>query len=97
MVTNGITQEFLLFWRHNACLDVLLEGEYPACPFTHRKNRGRYDGRDLTGEPGSIERQLAFDGRVVAGESRIMISGDRTHRSVCAAGAHRPDRFQRFP
>ena len=25
-----------------------------------------------------------------------MISGNRAHRGVCASGAHRPDRFQRF-
>src|SRR5271165_4492517 len=66
---------------------------WSARPFTHRKNRGRHDWRDLAREAGSVEREFAFDRGVVACEGRMMISGDRPHRGVGATGAHRSDRL----
>ena len=57
MFSDRFTQNFLLLWRHDAGIHVLVEGEYPARPFTHGKNRGRHDWRDLAREAGSVERE----------------------------------------
>src|SRR3984893_9383077 len=93
MISDRLTQTFLLLWRHDSGIHVLIEGEYPARPFTHGKYRGRHDWRNLAREAGSVEREFAFDRGVVACEGRMMISGDRPHRGVGATCAHRSDRL----
>ena len=52
MISDRFTQNCLLLWRHDAGIHVLVEGEYPARPFTHGKNRGCHDWRDLAREAG---------------------------------------------
>src|SRR5271166_572763 len=75
MVSDRFTQALLLLWRHDAGIHVLVEGEYPARPFTHGKNRGRHDWRDLAREAGVLSpnrrkiRQAISDN--ISGSKRI--------------------------
>src|SRR5580693_5990464 len=93
MISDRLTQNLLSLWRHDAGIHVLVEREYPARPFTQGKNRGRHGWGDLAREAGSVQREFALDRGVVACEGRMMISGDRPHRGVCATCAHRSDRL----
>ena len=93
MIENSVTKEVLLFGRHDSLIDVLLEGEHPARPFTHGEDRGGDYRRDLASETGSVQRQLALDTRTVSREDGVMVSGDRAHRCVGTTGGHRPDQL----
>src|SRR5262249_11048023 len=48
VITNRLAQEFLLFWRQNARLDVLPQTEHATSPFPYRERRRGHDRRDLT-------------------------------------------------
>ena len=69
------------------------QGEDAGRALAYGKRRRGDDWRELAGEPGPVQGELALQHWVIPGDYRVEASGDGSHDCFGARGAHLADYF----